>query len=92
MADDGFSPMTEITDQDVDNLMHMAAGYAVWCVGMSDEAMMNLLHHAHETLRTDLARRFGDDIANVIAEAFPAAVVSARRALEANGGTPGVLN
>jgi hypothetical protein len=79
-----------MTDQDIDHLMHMAAGYATWCVGMPDDDMMSLLNQAQEHLRTELAPKFGPDVAAVIAEAFPAVVISARRALAS--GAPPVAN
>jgi phage portal protein BeeE len=80
-----------ITDKDVDHLMLLAAGYGQWCVGMPHEEMMDLLTRAQKHLREELAPKFGRDGANAIAEAFPAAVISARRALE-NSGTPRALN
>jgi hypothetical protein len=80
-----------MTDRDVANIMKLAAGYGQWCVGMPHEEMMDLLHQAQEHLRAELALKFGPDAANAIAEAFPAAVISARRELEA-GGPPGALN
>jgi hypothetical protein len=68
----------------------MAGVYATWCVGMLDDEMMNLLHQAQEHLRVELSLKFGPDAANAIAEAFRAAVISARRELEAK--TPSVVN
>lgn len=81
-----------MTDKDVTDLLHLAAGVAAWVAGMSDEEAMVLLDQAQQTLRADMARRFGDDIAAVIAAAFPDAVISARRALEAAGATSRVAN
>jgi acetylornithine/succinyldiaminopimelate/putrescine aminotransferase len=74
----------EITDQDANQLLRMAAGYAAWCAGMCDDEMMSLLNQAAEHLRIELAPKFGPDAANAIADAFPEAVISARRELEAD--------
>jgi hypothetical protein len=79
-----------MSDQDVEHLLKMAAGYAAWCTGMGDGEMRDLLNQAQEHLRSELAPKFGSDAANAIAEAFPAAVLAARRELEA--ATSGVLN
>jgi hypothetical protein len=79
-----------MTDQDVNHLLRLAAGYGTWVVGMPDDEMMSLLNQAQEHLRIELALKFGPDVANAIVEAFPAAVISARRALEAK--TPSVGN
>jgi len=84
-------PTDVITDQDVNHLMLLAAGYAAWVAGMPHAEMMDLLHQAQGHLREDLAPKFGDEVAKAIVETFPDAVISARRALEA-GRTPGVLN
>jgi hypothetical protein len=79
-----------ITDQDINYLLRLAAGYGTWCVGMPEAEMMVLLRDAQDHLRAQLALKFGSDAANAIVEAFPAAVISARRAIEAD--TSGVLN
>jgi acetylornithine/succinyldiaminopimelate/putrescine aminotransferase len=71
-----------ITDQDVSRLLAMAAGYGRWFVGVPHEQMMNVLHQAREHLRSELALKFGPDVANTICEAFIPAVISARRELE----------
>jgi hypothetical protein len=83
-------PTDVMTDQDVNHLLRLAAGYATWVTGMPDAEMMNILHQAQEHLRIELALKFGPDVANAIADAFPAAVLSARRAIEAK--TPSVTN
>jgi hypothetical protein len=80
-----------MTDQDVDSLLCLAAGYAMWFVGVPEAEMMAALDGIRSDLETRLTEKLGTDVANTIAAAFPGAVVSARRALEA-GGTPGVLN
>ncbi|WP_426442035.1 hypothetical protein [Bradyrhizobium genosp. P] len=82
-----MSSTATITDKDVQHLMQLVAGYARWFVGMPDAEMMNVLHQAREALREELTPKFGPATANTICEAFIPAVISARRELEANGGT-----
>jgi hypothetical protein len=81
-----------ITDADIDALMRLAAGYGSWFVGVDETLMMERLREVQAQLREQLATAFGPDVAAVIAAAFPDAVVSARQALEAAGGTPRVFN
>jgi hypothetical protein len=54
--------------------------------------MMDAIHRVQDHLRAELASKFGPGAANAIVAAFPAAVISARAALEPNGETSRIVN
>jgi hypothetical protein len=78
--------MTEVmTDEFIKNTVALANGYALWFAGVPDAEMMPFLDMARANMTTDLAQKFGAEVATAVAEAFIVAVLRQKRDLEAAG-------